>query len=119
MVKVGKKVYADSQKGIIAIEYSGYRHVLNAKYGTYGEFKKIAKEGLTAPYGKHVKLSNNHTMGMNDDWSGINYWITAKGYGDNPDLTFFVFHKDDGKDVVPTKKLSSYFMDYEDYLKKR
>lgn len=119
MVKVNYKVYPDSQRGIIAIEYSGYRHVLNAKYGTYGEFKRIAKEGITSPYGEHIKLSKTHTMGMNDDWKGINYWITAKGYGDNPDLTFFVFHKDDGKDVTPTKKLSQFFGDYEKYLRKR
>lgn len=119
MVKVNYKVYPDSQRGIIAIEYSGAKYVLNAKYGTYGEFKKIAKEGIISPYGRHVKLSKTHTMGMNDDWNGINYWIIAKGYEGNPDLTFFVFHKDDGKDVTPTKKLSQFFEDYEKYLKKR
>ena len=119
MVKVDHKVYPDSQRGIIAIEDSGYRRVLNAKYGTYGEFKRIAKEGYASPSGSHVKFSKNHTMGMNDDWTGVNYWIIAKGYGNNPDLTFFVFHKDSGKDVTPTKNLSQFFEDYEKYLKKR
>lgn len=110
----------NTQKGIIAIEDAGYERVYSAKYGTYTEFKKIAKDGVPLKDGTTLKFKKDIDVKANDDFEhGINFWAIAYGVRNGPDLTFFWFSKDNGGEVIPTKALSEYFYLYEPFLKKR
>lgn len=112
----------DTQKGIIGYEYIGYNDVIDAKYGTFGEFKKLVEKNNE----KHMKdhgtpcFKKGLDHGGMDSTEGINTWVIARGYRGRPDLTFYYFTKDEGgKSVIPNSKLSEYAKRYEPFLKKR
>lgn len=111
----------DTQKGIIGFEYVGYEEVLDARYGTFGYFKELIQKNNALSIEKTGKpfFKKNLEFGMMDSWEGINYWIIARGYRNNADLTFYYFRKDGGQIVVPNSKLSEYAKRYEPFLKKR
>lgn len=111
----------DSLKGIIGYEFLGHNNVIDARYGTFGEFKELVKDlnaKHKAKYGVPAFKKDLGHGGM-DSWEGINYWIIARGYRGRPDLTFYYFVKDGGQRVIPNSKLSEYAERYEPFLKKR
>lgn len=138
-----------TQKGIISLEsdpetiyyatYGTFRQFI--EIAVLGAELTITVKGLEKYKGKRLKFNvtardkNGNPVkeptqngpfnirgigqGANDDWTGVNHWLTARGKNGGPDVSFFYFSKDEGGNVIPTKKLSQYFYKYEPFLKKK
>ena len=105
----------------MAIENKNEETVIDARYGTFLDFKKVILKKISDPKGilkKADDLDNYIDVGAMDDREGINFW--ARMYFNNSPLSysFFWLQKDLGPAVCPTAKLSRYFEKYAPFLKK-